>query len=92
VNISDRQFFQQLAIRGAITQAEALAAVCTGTLPTSLAALVAELPSDQQFAATMLLSGAVEFNRNHPLVAVLGAAYGWSSSELDDLWRAAAQL
>jgi hypothetical protein len=90
--ISDRQFFQQLAVQGVITQDEAIAAVSTGTLPASMAALVSQLPSDQQFSANMLLKGAVEFRRDHPMVAVLGAAYGWTSAQLDALWSSAVVL
>jgi hypothetical protein len=90
--ISDRQFFQQLAVQGVITQPEALAAVCTGTLPAALATLVASLPAEQQFAANMLLSGAVEFRRDHALVPVLSSAFGWTEAQTDDLWLAASQL
>jgi hypothetical protein len=90
--ISGRQFFQQLAIQSVISQEEALAAVKTGTLPLSLAALVNALPSDQQFGANMLLCGATTFDRNHPMVAVLGQAFGWTNTQLDALWTAAAAL
>lgn len=90
--ISDRQFFQQLAVQGVITQDEALAAVCTGTLPASLAALVSALPAEQQFGADMLLKGAVQFDRSHPLVPALGQAFGWTAAQLDALWTAAYAL
>lgn len=90
--ISDRQFFQQLAIDDEITQDEAIAAVATGTLPQNLAGLVAGLPVDQQFGANMLLKGATQFDRNHPMVDVLGSAFGWDSEQMDALWTAAARL
>lgn len=90
--ISDRQFFQQLAIQKVITQDEALAAVGPGTLPNALVALIGGLPSDQQFPAKMLLVGAVQFDRQHPMVAVLGQAFGWTDAQLDALWTAAAAL
>lgn len=90
--VSDRQFFQQLAVQGTITQDEAIAAVATGTLPASMVQLVSQLPPDQQFGANMLLKGAIEFKRSHPMVPVLGAAYGWTSAQLDALWTAAAVL
>lgn len=90
--ISDRQFFQQLAIQKVITQDEALAAVGPGTLPAALVALIGGLPSDQQFPAKMLLVGAVQFDRQHPMVAVLGQAFGWTDAQLDALWTAAAEL
>jgi hypothetical protein len=85
--ISDRQFFQQLCIMGLITEDEALAAVGPGTLPASLSALVAQLPEDQQFSANMLLKGATQFDRSHPMVAALGAAFGLQPNQIDQLWR-----
>jgi hypothetical protein len=90
--ISDRQFFQQLAIDGVITQDEALAAVKTGTLPASLVSLVNSLPADKQFDANMLLCGATQFVRSHPMVPVLGTAFGWDDAQMNALWVAASQL
>ena len=92
VSVSDRQFFQALALAGTITQDEALAAVMTGTLPARMEAAVAGLPDAQQFAARMLLSGATTFERGHPMVARLGAALGYDDAALDALWREAASL
>lgn len=90
--ISRRQFFQQLAHQGAISQAEALGAVKTGNLPAALAAFVATLPADDRFAAEMLLGGAAQFMRSHPLTAAIGAAQGMSAAQIDDFFRAAAAL
>lgn len=90
--VSDRQFFQALALAGTITQAEALAAVMTGTLPAGIEAAVAALPEAERFAARMLLSGATTFERGHPMVAQLGAALGYDAAALDALWREAATL
>ena len=90
--ISDRQFFQQLAIAGVITQSEALAAVRTGAIPSVLQALVTALPADQQFAAQMLLSGATVFERNHSLTNTIGASYGWTSSQIDQFFQDAGKL
>lgn len=90
--VSDRQFFQALALAGAIDPAEALAAVMTGTLPARIEAAVSGLPEAEQFAARMLLSGATAFERGHPMVAQLGAALGYDAAALDALWRQAATL
>jgi hypothetical protein len=92
VVISDRQFFQQLAVQGVITEQEALDAVTVGAIPASLAAVIDTLPQGQRFAAKMRVSGAVEFKRSNPLVATLGAAMGWTDEQIDDLWRQAAAL
>lgn len=90
--ISDRQFFQQLAIAGHITEAEALAAVATGTLPAAVETIVIGMPIDDQFSARMLLSGATKFERNHPLVGVFASALDMSVLELDIFWSAASTL
>ncbi len=92
VAISDRQFFQALALAGAITPDAALAAVMTGQLPAPIAAAVEALPEAEQFSARMLLSGATAFERRHPMVAQLGAALGYDAASLDALWRQAATL
>lgn len=91
-SISDRQFFQQLALAGHITEAEAIAAVATGTIPAAMEELVQQLPAGSQFAARMLLSGATSFERAHPLTATLGAMYGMDGAALDQFWRDGALL
>ena len=90
--ISDRQFFQQLAALGEITQDEALTAVTVGTLPTKLVQFISSLPSAQQFPARMVLCGATQFLRHHPMVVQFGAALGWNDAQIDALWQSAAQL
>lgn len=85
--ISDRQFFQGLAIQGEITQEEALAAVKTGDLPQRLEDYIAQLPTADQFTARMLLSGATTFQRNHPMVAIMGDMIAMTSAELDTFWN-----
>jgi hypothetical protein len=91
-SITDRQFFQQLAIQNMVTQAEALAAVATGTIPTAMQAFVNQLPEDQRFDATMKISGAREFLRSDPLVAAFGQMQGMTSADIDALWVAASVL
>lgn len=91
--ISHRQFYQQAAINTTITQTEALAAVQTGTIPTVLANIVNGMTDpNQQFAAKMLLSGASEFHRSHPMTASIGAALGWTSAQIDTFFIAASAL
>lgn len=92
-SISDRQFFQQLALAGTISQAEALEAVKVGTIPAALQGFVDSVKdADQKFAANMLLAGATVFERDHPLTEAIGAAQGMSSDQVDDFFRAAAAL
>lgn len=90
--ISDRQFFQQLAMMQIITEEEAEAAVGPGIIPDAMLSLVGGLPPDQQFRTRMLLKGATQFHRSHPTVTAIAAAFGWSGEQTDDFWRAAAML
>lgn len=91
--ISDRQFFQQAAVVGLITQAEALAAVQTGTVPAILMSVINGMSDEmQKFAAEMMLAGATVFDRNHPLTEGVGAALGWTSEQIDQFFMAASQL
>lgn len=91
--ISDRQFFQQAAVAGLITQDEAIAAVATGTIPVVMQTIVDGISdADQKFAATMLLSGATIFERSHPLTEAVGASLGWTSDQIDQFFTQAAAL
>lgn len=90
--ISDRQFFQVLANRELITKAEALAAVTTGALPAAIEALVTSLAVEEEFNARMLLQGATEFRRSHPLTETLGAGLGMTPEQIDELWIDAHEL
>lgn len=90
--ISDRQFAQQLAIIGAISEAEALAWAARGDLPAALETAIGALPEDEQFSARMLLSSATSYHRSHSLAGALGSVMGYDAEHLDELWCAAAQL
>lgn len=90
--ISDRKFFQQLAIAGVITDAEAFAAVKTGDIPAAMEAFIDGLPTEEQFSARMVLCGDTQFSRHHALVAAFCAANGMTNDQIDDLWIAAAKL
>ena len=92
--ISDRQFFQALAEPPyeIITKEEALAAVKTGEIPAAMAAIISQLPDAAQFGATMLVSGATTFRRDHSLTGVVGTAFGWSDAQIDAFFIAADAL
>jgi hypothetical protein len=90
--ISRRQFFQQLAVMNVITKQEAKTAA-TGAIPSTMQTIIDALPTeDDRFAAEMLVTGAGEFRRDHPLVAFFAGAMEWSSEQVDDLFRAASLL
>lgn len=91
--ISDRQFFQQAALLGIITQDEAIAAVATGAIPAMLKNIVDGVADESaRFAATMLLSGATVFERAHPMTEAVGASLGWTSAQIDQFFIRAAAL
>lgn len=91
-SVSDRQFFQQLAVLGVITEDAAEAAVATGTLPEAMVELVAMLPEQAQFPARMMLKGATTFYRHHEMTDTIAWLYGWTSDQIDDLFRNASDL
>lgn len=90
--ISDRQFFQLLAERGIITEAEALDAVGPGIMPKAMMALIDKLPQDKRFAAKMLVTGASTYERSSPFATLIGQLYGWSDADIDQAWRDANAL
>ncbi len=91
--ISDRQFFQQAAIQGFITQEDALQAVKTGFIPATLQVIVDTITDPtEKFNAQMLLSGATEFQRNHPLTSVIGTAFGMTEEDINTFFRSASNL
>lgn len=92
-SISDRQFAQQLAILGTITEAEAIAWAAKGDLPEVLRTAVASLPDDgTRFAAEMMLSSATTYERSHPMTATLGALLWYEDADLAAIWKAASLL
>jgi hypothetical protein len=40
----------------------------------------------------MIVSGATTFERSHPLTVAIGAAYGWTSDQIDAFFRMASAL
>lgn len=90
--ISDRQFSQQLAIVGTISEAEAIGWAARGDLPGVMETAIGQLPEGDQFAARMLLSSATTYEFEHPLGAVLGGLLGFSEAQRRSLWLAAAKL
>ncbi len=91
--ISDRQFAQALKIAGVITFQEAMAFVQVGAIPALLQGAVDAIQDHTtREAAEMLIAGATEFYRLHPMTIALGTALGWSAEQMDALWATAATL
>lgn len=89
--ISARQFWQQLAIAGLITQDEALAVVRSGVLPAAFVAMVEALPSSEQFATRMKLT-VNQFDRSDALVSAFASSNGIDDAGVDAIWLAASKL
>lgn len=92
--ISRRQFFQQIAVAGLITQAEALAAAGSGSIPNAMQLVIDAMPTEERFGVSMLIVTAAEFEIDNPFVSVFAAGQTppLSKSQVGDLWRAAALL
>jgi hypothetical protein len=90
-SISDRQFFQQLAIEGIITEADALASNAA-VIPPPLLAIINQMPTDQQFGVKMLVSGATTFEFSNPVTVAISTAYGWTEAQRAAFFTAAAAL
>jgi len=90
--ISDRQFFQGLAIAGMISEDEAEDAVGPGIIPPPMMALIDQLPEEDRFAARMKLRGATQFLRHDALTETVRDLYGWTSEQTDQFWHDCAAL
>lgn len=90
--ISDRQFFQQLAVEGIISEDDAISAVATGTIPPVMMPLISSMPPESQFSAKMLLCGATVFERYHPMTSAIGTSYGMTPEQIDNFFIAASLL
>lgn len=90
--ISARQFYQNAANGGFITESEALAVMTDNVLPASMVTFISTLPSSEQFAAKMLLIGANTFIRSHPMADQIGTMFSLSPEDLDTFWIEASQL
>lgn len=90
--ISDRQFFQLLALRGHITPEEAKAALGTGTIPAVLQDFVDTLTGTVKFDAECKLIGATQFVRSSATTMAFAAALEKDAAWLDAFWREAAAL
>ena len=64
----------------------------TGTLPAAVTAVIDTLPPEHRFAAKARALRPSEVLRADPLVAAMGAAAGKKEAEIDDFFRAYAQV
>jgi len=91
-NITARQFFIAAGNAGIISKVEAIAAASTGAVPDSVEAVFAALPDDQEYVARVTWSRMTTISRNDPLLVGLGAAFGLSNSDIDNLFISAAEF
>jgi hypothetical protein len=91
--ITRRQFYQQAAIAGFITQDDALNALAIGKIPPALEAVVNQLNTDdEKFAARMLLIGAEFFDKNNSLVENVRVALNLTEEDITNFFAAASLL
>lgn len=90
--ISKRQFYQQLAIEGLITEAEALSVIQSGVLPAAMESFISQLPTDMQFSTRMLLAGAQTFERGHAMSQAFEAHMNFTEAQVDQIWIDASKL
>lgn len=91
--ISRRQLYQGLAVAEKITKNEAIAAIASGTIPSAIQTILDNMEDeDAKFEATMLLIGATEFNRNHPLVMIFAISQEMSEQDVDNFWLMCSEL
>jgi hypothetical protein len=63
-----------------------------GGIPQAMQALIGHLAEEQQCAAEMLVAGATEFLREHPVTLLIGQLYGYQAADIDRIWREASLL
>lgn len=90
--LSRRQFIIGMLNEGFITSAEADALSATGAIPTPFAAVVSQLPAEQQVAARVTIRTATEFYRDNPLMLAGLSVVGATTSQLDDFFRTYSQV
>jgi len=91
-SITRRQLLLQLALSGMITGPEALAAAQTGAVPAAVQAVFDQLGPADKLAAEITWATMSVADRGHPLVAALAATRAMTDEQIDDFFRAAAQL
>lgn len=93
--ISRRQFFHALYRHEPplVSFAEAKAAIAGSTIPVALAMVIDALPEafDREDVELLVL-GATEFRRDHPVTTAMATAFGWAGASTDAFWRFAATL
>ena len=88
--ITARQFFIAAGNAGLITKAEAIAAASTGAVPVSLEVIFESLPEEQEYIARVTWARMTTISRDDQLLVGLGAVFGLSSADIDNLFIEAA--
>lgn len=79
-------------VPAAVTMRQARLVMHSAGLLGPVSAAIAAMPEPAKTAATIEWEYSNELQRDHALVTALGAALGLTSSQVDDLFRAAAAL
>jgi hypothetical protein len=90
--ITRSQLLLALARAGVITAAEALSAATSGAVPAAIEAVFRRLPPTEALAARITWATMTVVERQHPLVQALIAAGIAKADQVDDMFRAGANL
>lgn len=91
--ISDKQFYTKAAIRGMISQDDAVKAVQSGFIPAPMQAFIDALQdAETRFAATMLFGGETTLYWQHPLIQSFLMGQGMDADAMKQFFREAAVL
>lgn len=91
--ISRRQFAMACVALALMTPTEAMAFVTTNTIPALLAAAIATLPANMQFAVQLSVAGSMTFERSNPATVALmdrvtvPTGFASAAALRDAIWR-----
>lgn len=92
MRLTPRQLFIGLTRSGFISPEEAVAAACSGEIPSAIEAVIATLPEESQTAARITWARMTVIERADPLVDLLAAASGQSPDDIDAFFEASSQI
>lgn len=90
--ITRKQYFDQLAKQGIVTQQEADSAL-NGKLPNSMMSILDTIENiTSRYSANQMLSTGESFYRNQPILYYIGNGYGMTEEQTDQLFDDALSL
>lgn len=91
IAISKKQFFEQLAIDGIVTEQEAAAAF-GGTIPQTFQTYIESLPANVRFSTTLTILGGQSYKYDSPFITNITKYFGWDNERFQTFWTSASKL